>query len=265
MDIRAHGKDFDRFVNRAKDEYGIRYIRSMPSVIKELQQTNNLLIKYVNQDGTLTEEEFDMVGAVRRSYASQEKPKNWLRAWGLNLKNMASVKPLWKIRCKLHVPVFLSAVPSAGRKIFQKQLWKPALPLPVRKGLLAARRGYDDYPRRKSGRKRFAWSICSYRCFLSAIAASILVVWSMFPLSVIMRQLCLAVVFTADNLFTCSQDTAVKMAEVIKEQNLTRVVVASCSPRTHEGVFQENCEKAGLNRYLFEMGQYPPIRIPGCI
>jgi len=61
------------------------------------------------------------------------------------------------------------------------------------------------------------------------------------------------VVFATDNLFTCSQDTAVKMGEVIKEQNLTRVVVASCSPRTHEGLFQENCEKAGLNRYLFEM------------
>ena len=61
------------------------------------------------------------------------------------------------------------------------------------------------------------------------------------------------VVFATDNLFTCSQDTAVKMGEVIKEHNLTRVVVASCSPRTHEGLFQENCEKAGLNRYLFEM------------
>ena len=61
------------------------------------------------------------------------------------------------------------------------------------------------------------------------------------------------VVYSADNLFTCSQDTAVKMAEVIKEKNLTRVVVASCSPRTHEGLFQENCEKAGLNKYLFEM------------
>jgi heterodisulfide reductase subunit A len=61
------------------------------------------------------------------------------------------------------------------------------------------------------------------------------------------------VVFATDNLFTCSQDTAVKMEEVIRENNLTRVVVGSCSPRTHEGLFQENCEKAGLNRYLFEM------------
>jgi heterodisulfide reductase subunit A len=61
------------------------------------------------------------------------------------------------------------------------------------------------------------------------------------------------VVYVTDNLFTCSQDTAVKMGEVIREHNLTRVVVGSCSPRTHEGLFQDNCEKAGLNRYLFEM------------
>ena len=52
MDIRAHGKDFDRFVNRAKGEYGIRYIRSMPSTIKELQQSKNLLITYVREDGS---------------------------------------------------------------------------------------------------------------------------------------------------------------------------------------------------------------------
>jgi len=61
------------------------------------------------------------------------------------------------------------------------------------------------------------------------------------------------VVYVAENLFTCSQDTADKMTEVIRDENLTRVVVASCSPRTHEGLFQENCEKGGLNRYLFEM------------
>ncbi|MCU0555397.1 MAG: NAD(P)-binding protein, partial [Syntrophales bacterium] len=61
MDIRAHGKDFDRFVNRAKSEYGIRYIRSMPSTIKELQGSKNLLMTYVSEDGRLIEEEFDMV------------------------------------------------------------------------------------------------------------------------------------------------------------------------------------------------------------
>ncbi len=43
------------------------------------------------------------------------------------------------------------------------------------------------------------------------------------------------------------------MREVIERENLNRVVVASCSPRTHEPLFQENLRKAGLNKYLFEM------------
>jgi heterodisulfide reductase subunit A-like polyferredoxin len=61
------------------------------------------------------------------------------------------------------------------------------------------------------------------------------------------------VVHVEDNLFTCSQDTQDKMKEVIKETGINRVVVASCSPRTHEPLFQETIREAGLNKYLFEM------------
>jgi heterodisulfide reductase subunit A len=61
------------------------------------------------------------------------------------------------------------------------------------------------------------------------------------------------VVHVEDNLFTCSQDTQDKMKEVIAENDINRVVVASCSPRTHEPLFQETIREAGLNKYLFEM------------
>ena len=61
------------------------------------------------------------------------------------------------------------------------------------------------------------------------------------------------VVHVEDNLFTCSQDTQDKMKQVIKEKGINRVVVASCSPRTHEPLFQETIRDAGLNKYLFEM------------
>jgi heterodisulfide reductase subunit A len=61
------------------------------------------------------------------------------------------------------------------------------------------------------------------------------------------------VTYVEDNLYTCSQDTQVKMAEVIREKGINRVVVASCSPKTHEGLFQETLQNAGLNKYLFEM------------
>ncbi|MDR3038327.1 MAG: FAD-binding protein, partial [Candidatus Adiutrix sp.] len=55
------------------------------------------------------------------------------------------------------------------------------------------------------------------------------------------------------NLFTCSQDTQGKIKDAIIEHKLNRVVVASCSPRTHEPMFRETLAQAGINKYLFEM------------
>ncbi len=61
-------------------------------------------------------------------------------------------------------------------------------------------------------------------------------------------------VFFADqNLYTCSQDTQEIIKEKIREHDLNRVVVASCSPRTHEPLFRETLREGGLNQYLFEM------------
>ena len=60
-------------------------------------------------------------------------------------------------------------------------------------------------------------------------------------------------VHVEDNLFTCSQDTQVNMTRIIKEQQLNRVVVAACTPITHEPLFRETMIDAGLNKYLFEM------------
>ena len=61
------------------------------------------------------------------------------------------------------------------------------------------------------------------------------------------------VVFADENLFTCSADTQGKILEAIQENNLNRVMVASCSPRTHAPMFMETVQQAGLNPYLFEM------------
>ncbi|MHA1257831.1 MAG: heterodisulfide reductase, partial [Promethearchaeota archaeon] len=61
------------------------------------------------------------------------------------------------------------------------------------------------------------------------------------------------VVYCEDNLYSCSSDSQVRIKEVIEEHNLNRFIVASCTPRTHESLFQETCQEAGLNKYLFEM------------
>jgi len=61
------------------------------------------------------------------------------------------------------------------------------------------------------------------------------------------------VAYAESNLYTCSSEGTRKIIDKIKEHNLNRVVVASCTPRTHEPLFRETCEEAGLNQYLFEM------------
>ncbi len=60
------------------------------------------------------------------------------------------------------------------------------------------------------------------------------------------------VVFATRNLYTCAEDGISAIKQAIKEHNLNRVVVASCTPRTHEPLFRDACEEAGLNKYLFE-------------
>jgi len=61
------------------------------------------------------------------------------------------------------------------------------------------------------------------------------------------------VVFVRENLYTCSESGINEIKAAIKEQNLNRVVVASCTPRTHEPLFRGTCAEADLNPYLFEM------------
>jgi len=61
------------------------------------------------------------------------------------------------------------------------------------------------------------------------------------------------VTFVQRNLYSCSESGINQIKKGIKEQNLNRVVVASCTPRTHEPLFKSSCEEAGLNPYLFEM------------
>lgn len=61
------------------------------------------------------------------------------------------------------------------------------------------------------------------------------------------------VVYVQDNKYMCSEPGQDMLIKAIKEHNLDRVVVASCSPRMHEGTFRSAAERAGLNPYMVEM------------
>ena len=60
------------------------------------------------------------------------------------------------------------------------------------------------------------------------------------------------VVFVQENMYTCSDAGLTEIKTAIVDEKLERVVVAACTPRTHQPLFQETCREAGLNPYLFE-------------
>ncbi len=251
MDIRAHGKDFDRFVNRAKSEYGIRYLRSMPSTIKELQGSKNLLMTYVSEDGRLIEEEFEMV-VLSVGLTPPKEAAKLAKALGIELEEHGFAKTHLENPVETSRGGVFVCGAFAGPKDIPETVMEASGAAACAAGLLAPARDTlvteSTLPAETDIRGTGA-RIGVFVCHCGINIGGVVNV----PEVVEYVKTLPNVVFATDNLFTCSQDTAVKMAEVIKEHNLTRVVVGSCSPRTHEGLFQENIEKAGLNRYLFDM------------
>jgi heterodisulfide reductase subunit A-like polyferredoxin len=250
-DLRTFGKGFDRYHESAVEKYGVRYIKSMISTIKELQQSNNLLISYISDEGEVKEEVFDLVvlslGLVPSS-ASRE------------LMEVTSVESNPFGFCDTHpfTPsqtsrpgIYVAGAIEEPRDI-PETVMSASSAAALSAELLASERGKmikeKEYPPEKdiSGEPpRVGVFVC--RCGTNI--ARVVEVSSVAEYAKTLPS----VVHAEENLYTCSTDTQRKIISAIEEHGINRVVVASCSPRTHEPLFQDTLREAGLNKFLFEM------------
>jgi heterodisulfide reductase subunit A len=250
MDMRTQGKGFDKFYERAKRE-GIEFIRGKVYGVEELDGTGNLLLKYVAEDDKSGIREFDLVvlsvgfQPSLESIALAKKLRIQLNKYGFCYTDTFS--PVETSRPGIFVsgafqgpkdiPETVMQASGAGAKA-------ASLLSPVRNTLISEK----TYPPEKevTGEEpRIGVFICHCGINIGAVVDVPKVVEYVRTLP--------NIAYAEDNLYTCSQDTQEKIKAMIKEHNLNRVVVASCSPRTHEPLFQETIREAGLNRYLFEM------------
>lgn len=250
MDIRASGKDFDAYYKRAQ-EHGVRFIRSLVSRVVDDPRTHNLLLTYVGEDQQLNTETFDMVilaVGIRPSESSQHLAKKL----GIELDEAgfcktSSFEPVRTSRSGVFVAGMLESPKSIPGTVIQASAAAAEcsrLLAPMRHTLTTTK----DFPPEKdfSGQEpRIGVFVC--RCGVN-IAANVNV-----PEVVRRVESLPGVVYAGENLFTCSQDTQVKIKQVIEDNDINRVVVASCTPRTHLALFQETAREAGLNKYLVEM------------
>jgi heterodisulfide reductase subunit A-like polyferredoxin len=251
IDIRAYGKGFDSYYERAKKEYGVRYVRCAISRVVENPKTKNLWITYIDDAGEIKEEEFDLavlsVGMVP-SASTKELAKNLgieLDAYGFAKTD--TLAPLATSRPGVYVCGVFQGPKDIPETVAQASGAAAAASeiLSEVRGTMVTRKEYPDQKDVKEEEPRIGVFVC--RCGNNI--GGVVDVPGVKEYAGSMGN----VVYAEENLYTCSQDTQEKIKKAIEEHKLNRVIVASCSPRTHEPLFQETIREAGLNRYLFEM------------
>jgi len=250
-DLRTFGKGFDHYYNAAVNKYGVSYIRSMISTIKETPREKNLLIKYVSDQGEIKEEEFNLV-VLSMGLAPPASINKLAGCLNIELDEFGfSRPPQLKPGETSREGIYVAGVFESPKDI-PETVMTASSAAALSSELLHEVRGTmitkKEYPQERdiTGEDlRVGVFIC--RCGIN-IAAVVDV-----PAVVEYAKTLPQVVYAEENLYTCSTDTQTNIRKAIIENNLNRVVVASCSPRTHEPLFQETCKEAGLNKYLFEM------------
>ena len=252
MDIRAHGKDFDAFYNREKDQHGVRFIRSRVGKVLEIPETGNLLVYYTTESNPRQlSEEFDMVVL---SVGLEPRKANAVLADKLNTKlnKYRFFKTSVFSPVETNRPGVFVCGSACGPKDIPETVMEASGAAAAAEGVVADARGTaivpKTYPEERDVRGE-APRIGVFVCHCGINIGSVVDV----PGVVEFAKKLPGVVYGEHNLFTCSQDTQQKISRTIQEQRLNRVVVASCSPRTHEPLFQETLREAGLNPCLFEM------------
>jgi heterodisulfide reductase subunit A len=249
MDIRAYGKGFDRFVERAQKEYDVRFLRARVSSVEVAPDTEDVILRYNTDEGRLAEESFDLL-VLSVGMCASEGVRETIRRLGLRMDEHGFVAtsvfhPLESSRPGVFVCGTASGPKDIPESVIQASGASSAV-LALLGGLESKQvRVERPAPMDLRGEPtRIGVFVC--RCGIN-IASTVDV-----P-AVVQYALTLPkVVHAQEFLFACAKDSQKIIAQAIKDKRLTRVVVAACTPRTHEPLFQGTLEASGLNRYLFE-------------
>ncbi|HEX7596980.1 MAG TPA: FAD-dependent oxidoreductase, partial [Polyangia bacterium] len=251
MDVRAFGKEFDNYVNRARGEHGVKFIRAMPSRLVELPGSQSLRVRFFEDGAKESREDFDLV-VLSVGLRPSASVKDLAARLGLDLNQfgfcqtdrlapLAASKPGVYVAGAFQEPKDIpeSVAQASGAAACAMER------LAAGRGTLIERHDYpwerdvtDEEPR-----------VGVFICHCGHNIASVVDVKAVADAASKMPN----AVHAECNLYACSDTSQQHIRDIIRQHRLNRVVVASCSPRTHEPLFQETLRESGLNQYLFAM------------
>ncbi len=254
-DVRAYGKNFYEFTQRAQEEYGVKYFQTKISRIKEDPETNDLVIHYEDlKTGEFKDFNANLVVLATPlvpSAGTKELSKvldielddyNFFKEKSYYNKSLSSKEGIFLVGfCQgpMDIP---ETVADASGVASQVAILLNSFKFTETKEKVI---GIPEKIVKETDIPRIGVLICHCGINIGKYIDIPQVIEHIKTLP--------NVVFCEDNLYSCSSDSQERIKEVIGEYNLNRFIVASCTPRTHESLFQETCQEAGLNKYLFEM------------
>ncbi len=250
-DIRAYGKDFERYYQRAQELPGVRFIRSYASIVREDPRTKNVTIRYSTPDQGVKEEEFDLV-VLSVGLTPPPDVQELAAKFGVDLGDHGFIRATPSDPVQTSRPgVFVSGAFQGPTDIPESVYSASAAGshcgelLDFRRGKLATERRYPLEKDVSAEELRIGVFVCHCGANIGRIVGVPSVVEYVRTLP--------HVVFADEQLFSCATNSAQDITKVIQEQRLNRVIVAACSPRTLEPLFRDTLREAGLNQYYLEM------------
>lgn len=251
MDARAFSKGYAEYYRRAQDRYGVKYTRCRVSSLKENPANKNLVVQWTSQDGERLAEEFDLV-VLSVGMEMSESVKSLGQRLGIQLDDYGFCQPIPFRPLETSRTGIFAAGPFLEPKDIPETVVDASGAAANAQVLLAKVRGalarHREYPPERDAQSESP-RVGVFVCHCGSNIAGYLDVKAVAEHALTLPN----VVHTETNLYSCSQDSIARITQTVKAENLNRVVVASCTPRTHEPLFQDSIRAAGLNPYLFEM------------
>jgi heterodisulfide reductase subunit A2 len=251
MEMRAFGKDFDKYVDRAQNQYGVRYQRAMISRIIEEAGTGDLILRYAHEDGTLIDETFDLV-VLSIGFEPHADALEFAKTFGIEADSHRFAKttqfaPVQTTREGVYVTGIYQ-----GPKDIPETVMQGSAVAGSAMALLGESRGTEVTVKELPPETDVADAEARIGVFVCHCGINISQTIDVEAVAEMAKGEA-NVVYAENMIYACAQDSQEKIKALVKEQKLNRVVVASCTPRTHEPLFQETIRDAGLNKYLFEL------------
>ena len=250
-DIRSHGKDFERYFQRAEQLPGVEFIRSYASIVREIPASKNVVVRYATNDDGVKEEKFDMV-VLSVGLNPPADAKRLASQFGIELNSHGFSKAIHSNPMETNRPgIFVSGAFQGPTDIPESVFTASGAGtqcgefLDYRRWKLAKERIYP--PERDVSKEEPRIGV--FVCHCGANISSVVNVPSTVEYVLTLPN----VVYAQEQLFSCATNSAKEITDLALEKGFNRVVIGACSPRTLEPLFRDTLREAGLNQYYLDM------------